>query len=102
MTGHGGDANDGGNRTLTNFGPGSGTSCIGGIAFGRRTSECSASMTHLRSMFALRLCASATAAMDTPGFMHSAITEALYSALCRRGAASPSNPRRKCPCVRAS
>jgi len=42
------------------------------------------SMTHLRSMLAFKLCASATAAIDTPGRMHSRITAALNSALCRR------------------
>jgi hypothetical protein len=36
-------------------------------------------MTHLRSMLALRLCARATAAIDTPGRMHSAINAALNS-----------------------
>ena len=47
-----------------------GTSCagaaldLGGKAF-------SASITHLRSMFAFRPCANATAAIDTPGRMHS-------------------------------
>jgi hypothetical protein len=42
------------------------------------------SVTHLRSIVALRPCAKATAAIDTPGRMHSWITDALNSALCRR------------------
>ena len=45
---------------------------------------CSASMSHLRSMLAFKLCANATAAMDTPGVMHSRMTANLNSALCRR------------------
>lgn len=48
------------------------------------TPLCSASMTQLRGMLALSLCASATAAIDTPGRRPSPITVALNSPLCRR------------------
>ncbi len=67
---------------------GHGQSCTAcacaGVALGLGGSAFSASINHLRSIFAFRLCASATAAMDTPGRMHSWITAALNSKLCRR------------------
>lgn len=66
-----------------NVGPDSGKSCIGcaAAALGFDSNALSASITHLRSMFAFRPCASATAAIDTPAHMHSWITAALNSAL---------------------
>lgn len=50
---------------------------------------CSASMTHLRSMLAFRLCTGVTVAMDTPGLRHSSMTAVLNSALCRRRMSPP-------------
>jgi hypothetical protein len=63
---------------------GIGTFATGTGAAAGLTPLCSASMTHLRSMLAFKPCASATAAIDTPGRRHSPITLALNSALCRR------------------
>ena len=53
-------------------------------AVSAREALASASITHLRTMFALRPLANATAAIDTPGCRHACTTCSLNSGACRR------------------